>query len=103
MQRQKADRRLHILSRLGGDSNGLETSAMDTFTQLINGDIGWRTDQDLTTICLGKMVDDGGRGDGLPCAWRALNQAQGFLQNRLDSIDLAAIQFRKTWDAKFLG
>lgn len=36
----------------------------------------------------GKVVDNGGRGHRLACAWRALDEAQWSLQHGLHSIDL---------------
>lgn len=103
MQRQEADRGLDILSRLGRDSGGFESGEMDPFTQLVDGDVGGGTDQHLSTIGLGKVVDDGGRGDGLAGARRSLNQAQWLLENRLDRVDLAAVQFGQARDAELLG
>ena len=38
------------------------------------------------------MVDDGGRGDCLPCAGRALDQSEGALQDRANSVHLRGVQ-----------
>ena len=61
--------------------------------ELIDGDVGRSTDQDLATIDFGQMIDDGGRGDGLASTGRTLDQAEGLLQDRFDGVDLRTIQF----------
>jgi hypothetical protein len=65
VQRQEANRRLNIFTRLGGKTDNLQSSTMNTFAKLINSNVGWCADKNLATIDLGKMIDDSRRGDGL--------------------------------------
>src|SRR5690242_5838417 len=73
---------------------------MDTLTQLVDSDVGWRTDQYLATTDLAKVVDDGSGSNCLSRTWRALDQAQRLLQNALYCVDLTAVQLWKAWHTK---
>src|SRR5215469_798414 len=73
VQGEEANWRLHVLARLGGDTNYLQTSTVYTFTELINSNVGWCTDQHLTVADLGEMVNDGRRCDGFTSSWWSLN------------------------------
>lgn len=76
VQGKERNGRVERFTRLGCQSHDLESGAVNLFGELIDGNVGWRDDEDLTGIHLGQMVDNGCRCDGLSRSWRALQRSQ---------------------------
>src|SRR6266404_6844711 len=96
MKRQERDRRIERLARLGREAHNFETRGVDLFSELINGDIRRRADEDLARVHLGKMINSRSRSDSFASARGSLDQADGFLKNTLDSIHLGMVELWQT-------
>ncbi|EUC33111.1 hypothetical protein COCCADRAFT_96921 [Bipolaris zeicola 26-R-13] len=103
MKGQETNRRLDILPGLCSYTNCLESSKVNTFAQLIDGNVGGCANQDLTTADLAKVVDDGGGRNCLSSTRRALNQTEWLLEDALYSIVLTVVELRKAWNAELAG
>jgi len=68
---------------------------MDLFTQVVDSDVRGSTDEHLSWVHLGEVVDDRSGCDGLSCTGRSLNQTERFLQDFLDCCHLRMIEFGK--------
>jgi hypothetical protein len=53
VQRQEGNGRIERFTRLGCQPDNLESRAVNLFCKLIDSDVGWRDDEDLTGIHLG--------------------------------------------------
>jgi len=115
---EERDRRVEGFSRFCGDSNDLETGSVDLLGELVDGDVGGSTDEDLSGVHFGEVIDDGGGGDGLSSSgrtlrdaktngqfeasrevreWRTnLNETQRLLENTLDGKHLRVVELGKT-------
>jgi hypothetical protein len=58
VQRQEGNGRIERFTRLGCQSDDLESRSVDLFCELIDSDVGWRDDEDLTGVHFGEMVYD---------------------------------------------
>lgn len=71
---------------------------MDLLSELIDGNVRRSADENLPML-LGsqshEVIDDGGGGHSLACAWRPLNQRQRLFEHALHCQDLTVVQLRK--------
>ena len=65
MKTQMVDGRRGRLTTLGSNTNHPQSCFVDFFGKLIDGNVGRCTDQDLSLVLLGEMVDEGCGCDGL--------------------------------------
>lgn len=72
VERQEGDGGIQGLARLCGETDDFEARCVYLLGELIDGNVGRGTDEDLAGVHLGEVVDDGGRGDGLAGSGRAL-------------------------------
>ena len=79
-------------TRLGRQAHDLQASHVDLFRELVDSDVRGSADKDLAGVHFGKVVDDGGGGDGLARAGRTLNEGEGLLQDILDRIHLGVVE-----------
>ena len=70
---------------------------MDFFSELVDGDVGGGTHEDLSRVHFGEVIDDGGGGDCFAGTGGSLDQAKGFLENTFDSKDLTHVQLGEIW------
>lgn len=78
-------------------STGLPTHKSPSYKRTNNVNViqMWRR-LILSPVALtGEVVNDSGRGDGLPSPWRTLNQTERPLQHRLHSINLFKFLFKQ--------
>lgn len=92
VQREECDAGIEGFPRLGRQSNDFEASGVDLFRELVDSDIGRRTDEDLAGVHLCKVVDNRGGRHGLARTRGPLNEADRLLENAFDSIHLRMIE-----------
>jgi hypothetical protein len=92
---------LHV----GGDAFtgfGAETQYFDTglvyaLCEHVHDYVGGCADQHLSFGLFDKVEDDAGAGNGLACAWRALDQTERFDQCPSDCFLLVEVEFGQSW------
>ena len=90
-------------TRLGRQTHDLKPSHVDLLGELVDGDVRWSAHKDLAGVHFGEVIDDGGRGDGLSGAGRALNEGEGLLQDVLDRIHLGVVKLGEARRGEALG
>ena len=96
VQRQKRDRRVQRLPRLGRQPHHLEPRRVDLLRQLVHRDVRRRADQHLSRVHLREVVHDRGRRYGLARTRRPLDEAQRLLQHALHGVHLGVVELRQT-------
>mmetsp|Transcript_85518 Transcript_85518/g.151348 ORF Transcript_85518/g.151348 Transcript_85518/m.151348 type:complete len:228 (+) Transcript_85518:1573-2256(+) len=92
MQSQEIHTASYRFTGLGTETHHLEARLVQLLSKLINGDVGWCANKDLSLILASEVVDNGGAGNGLASTWRTLDQAQWVGQGLPHSVDLGVIQ-----------
>ena len=103
MKRQKRDGRIERLTRLGCEAHNFEPRSVDLFSELIDGDVRRRADEDLARIHLGEVINNRSRSNGFASARRSLDQADRLLKDALDSIHLGVVELWQTRRGETLG
>ena len=92
MQREVLDAAVDRLARLGAEAEDAQPRLVDLLGELVDGDVGRRADERLALILLGEVVHDGGGGDRLARAGRALHDRERLLEHGLDGEDLRVVE-----------